>query len=100
MGRRGERTMNQVTGVNGTYSTQSVRDRLRVGERPTVDGAHRPPEDAVEISDVGAMMSRLKEVPEIREDLVARVRAEIDAGTYETPERLEQTVDRLMEEFV
>ncbi len=32
----------------------------------------------------------------VREDLVARVRAEIEAGVYETPERIDATVDRLV----
>jgi len=32
---------------------------------------------------------------EIRHDLVERVRAEIAAGTYDTPERWEQALDRL-----
>lgn len=37
--------------------------------------------------------------PLIREDLVNRVKMEILAGLYETPERLEGTIDRLMKEF-
>jgi anti-sigma28 factor (negative regulator of flagellin synthesis) len=35
----------------------------------------------------------------VREDLVARVKAEIEAGTYETEQRIERTVDRLCEEL-
>ena len=31
----------------------------------------------------------------IRADLVARVRAEIEAGTYDTPDKWEQALDRL-----
>ena len=37
--------------------------------------------------------------PLIREDLVNRVKMEILAGIYETPERIEGTIDRLMAEF-
>ncbi len=33
--------------------------------------------------------------PEIRADLVARVRGEIAGGTYDTPERWEAALDRL-----
>ncbi|MFP4106071.1 MAG: flagellar biosynthesis anti-sigma factor FlgM [Phycisphaerae bacterium] len=53
-------------------------------------------EDIVEISDVGRLMAKVDELPEVRTDLVNRVKAEIAAGTYETPERLEKTVDGLM----
>jgi anti-sigma28 factor (negative regulator of flagellin synthesis) len=33
--------------------------------------------------------------PDIRQDLVARVRQEIQAGTYDTPEKLRTALDRL-----
>jgi anti-sigma28 factor (negative regulator of flagellin synthesis) len=32
---------------------------------------------------------------DVRQDLVARVRQEIEAGTYDTPDKLEAAVDRL-----
>jgi hypothetical protein len=35
--------------------------------------------------------------PSIRYDLVARVRREIEAGTYETPEKLRAALSRLLE---
>ncbi len=92
--------MDHISGVNGTYSTQSIKGRVDLARRLAAGEGYRSPQDAVEISDVGAMMSRLAEVPEIRADLVARVRAEIEAGTYETAERLERTIDRLMEDLV
>jgi negative regulator of flagellin synthesis FlgM len=34
---------------------------------------------------------------DVRHDLVARVRQEIQAGTYDTPEKLEAALDRLAE---
>jgi hypothetical protein len=33
--------------------------------------------------------------PDVRQELVARVRREIQAGTYDTPEKLEAALDRL-----
>lgn len=35
----------------------------------------------------------------VRMYLIQRIRGEIATGTYETPERLDGTVERLMEEF-
>ena len=35
----------------------------------------------------------------IRWDLVSRVRREIQEGTFETPERIEATVDKLLDEL-
>ena len=37
--------------------------------------------------------------PDIRADLVRRVRREIAAGTYETPEKLDAALDRLLEDL-
>ena len=55
--------------------------------------------DVVEISDVARLAAKLHEIPPIRTELVERVKAELAAGTYETQERLEITVERLMEEL-
>lgn len=33
--------------------------------------------------------------PNVRQDLVARVRLEILAGTYDTPDKLDEAIDRL-----
>ncbi len=40
-----------------------------------------------------------QEGPPIRRDLVERVRREIAAGVYETPEKWEKALDRLFEEL-
>jgi anti-sigma28 factor (negative regulator of flagellin synthesis) len=53
----------------------------------------------VEISTVAKLAAQVHDVPEVRADLVARVKAEIEAGAYETQERIDLTVDRLMGEF-
>jgi hypothetical protein len=55
--------------------------------------------DVVEISDVARLAAKLHEIPPVRTELIERVKAELVAGTYETHERLEITVERLMEEL-
>ena len=55
--------------------------------------------DVVDISPASILAARIHDVPEVRADLVQRVRQEIEAGTYETEERIDVTVDRLMEEL-
>jgi hypothetical protein len=44
------------------------------------------------------LRSRKADADLFRADLVARVRAEIALGTYETPEKLELALTRLLEE--
>jgi hypothetical protein len=52
---------------------------------------------SIHISDVQPMPSPPRDtaVPRLRWDLVVRVRREIEAGTYETPEKWEIALDRL-----
>ncbi len=56
--------------------------------------------DVVEISEAAKLAVQVHNIPEIRTDLVARVKAKIEAGTYETEERLQITVEKLMEELL
>jgi len=44
-------------------------------------------------------MARVRALPEIREEKVAEVRAAIERGDYETPDKLEVVVDCLMQEL-
>ena len=45
------------------------------------------------------MVSRARDVPDIRHDLVNRIKSEIEAGTYETEEKLDIAVGRLLDEL-
>ncbi len=46
-----------------------------------------------------ALMKTLVGLPPIREELVSRVRAEINEGCYETPEKLDIAIERLIEDL-
>lgn len=57
-----------------------------------------------EISDAeaaaaGLLAEKLRQSGGVRPEVIRRVREQIAAGTFETPERIEATVDRLMEEL-
>lgn len=54
--------------------------------------------DRVEVSRMASLLNQLREMPEVREDLVARVRAQIAAGDYDTPERIEGAIDGMIGE--
>jgi len=63
--------------------------------------AHAPTRggDRVELSSAAQLLGKLRGLPEVRADLVARVRAQIDAGTYETDARIDAAVDALAEDL-
>jgi hypothetical protein len=53
----------------------------------------------LDISEAAQLISQAHDVPDIRADLVARVRSQIESGTYETAERYDVAVDRLLDEI-
>ncbi|MFN0131743.1 MAG: flagellar biosynthesis anti-sigma factor FlgM [Phycisphaerales bacterium] len=55
--------------------------------------------DSVEISDRARLMSRLRAMPDARQELVDRVRGELAMGTYETPDKLDATADGLIQDL-
>ena len=55
--------------------------------------------DTVEISELAALRSKYAQLPEIRQELVNRVRLEIASGKYETQEKLDQAIESLMEDL-
>ncbi len=57
------------------------------------------PLDDVEISAAGKMLDRLSQSPKVHAERLARIKAEIDAGRYETPEKLEAALMKLMDEL-
>lgn len=87
-----------VNGVNPPIPSQSVEPVTAV-VRDGGSAALPPAGDVVEISAVAKLAAQVHAVPDVRVDLVTRVKAEIEAGTYETQERIDVTVDRLMGEF-
>lgn len=86
--------------VEAAEHAQAHRDRAT----PPASRADNQPApargaDRVELSEMAKYLSMLKELPEVRQDLVERVRQEIETGEYETPERLEQAAEEVIREL-
>lgn len=79
--------ISQVYGVNGKMKTQATAKTTR--------------SDKVEISSFGKELQvakqAVKNAPDVREDLVAKYKKEIDNGTYDVSG--EDFADKLMEKF-
>lgn len=52
--------------------------------------------DRVELSEHSRLLDRLRSMPEYRADKVAEARAAIEAGSYESPARLQAAIEKLM----
>ena len=54
--------------------------------------------DEVEISPEAGLVSQVRDLPDIRADRVAEIRAQIDTGMYETDEKLDIAIGRFLDE--
>ena len=55
--------------------------------------------DEVDFSEAARLVEQAQQLPDIREDRVAAVRQQIEAGTYETGDKLSIALDRLLDEI-
>lgn len=56
-------------------------------------------EDQVELSNTAQLLSKLRGLPEVRQDLVDRVRASLADGTYETEDKTDAAIESLLEDI-
>lgn len=68
------------------------------GDRSTPGRVDRP-SDRVELSDRARLLSKLSQLPAVRQDLVDQVRRQIEAGEYDTPGRLDGALDGLADDL-
>lgn len=90
--------MIDVNGVNPAAVPQPVAS---VASAHGVHAGAAPVgQDVIQISTAAKLAAMVRDIPDVRTDLVARVKAEIQAGQYETPERIERAIDGLMADLL
>lgn len=57
------------------------------------------PQDELEISSAGRMLDEMTNDSEMRAERLAQIKAAIDDGTYETDEKLDAALSRLLDQF-
>ena len=90
--------MTNVSGINPTQGPLPIEPGLTPKTAgPAVSSS--PTSDTVEISQQARIAAKLASLPEVRTDLVAQVKAEIEAGTYDTQEKLDIAISRMLNEL-
>ncbi len=56
-------------------------------------------QDELQLSDAARMVDKLHQIPDLRQDRVNQLRAQIAAGTYATDEKLDIAIGRLLDEI-
>ena len=82
----------------GTADTSKIqrpaREAITAASAPHADSSGRTTP-----TELARWIEKARGLPEVRTDLVERVKAEIAAGTYETPEKIQIAAERLLEEI-
>jgi negative regulator of flagellin synthesis FlgM len=90
----------QIQGTAHIHAAQSINAPHRTAApQSTPASESMSPVDQLEISHEAELASRLQDIPGIRADRVATIRAQIEAGTYETDDKLDLAVSRLLDEI-
>jgi len=71
----------------------------RVTQQPVAAAATLRAADKVELSRSAQLLSKLAELPDVRMDVVNRVKGEIAKGGYESDAKIEAALDRLAEDL-
>ena len=90
----------EIHGAGGTQGPQPIYPRLAdftIDAGRTIQAG--APRDQVEISPLGRMLDGIARLPEIRHEKVEAIRREIAAGTYDTDEKFELALDRMMDDI-
>lgn len=103
-----ERTNRQVGSADmEVQGSGSVQRSTPIGPAKPVRSSVKPetsvpasPKDAVEISSAGQMLDKLSKSPEVRAERLAQIKAAIDAGQYDTEEKLEAALMNLLQSIV
>ncbi|HPY68504.1 MAG TPA: flagellar biosynthesis anti-sigma factor FlgM [Planctomycetota bacterium] len=90
--------MPYVHGPTPPSGAEGVSERL-VRPEPAAKTDPVQGQDRVEISEVARWKAKLAEIPAVRETLVAAIRAEIEAGSYETEDKIRIAAERLLAEL-
>jgi len=90
----------QIYGLSQVHGAQQVS--APHAARPTE--ASRPMgelhgADEVAISDTGELLAQIRDLPDMRADRVAELRSAIASGVYESSEKLDLAVERLLDEI-
>ncbi len=91
--------MSDISPVGRSAAAPASRPGRPNTAAPTASEAPARGGDKVEFSSTARLLSQLAKLPDIRQDLVDRVKAEIEKGTYETPEKINGAIDGLLEDL-
>jgi negative regulator of flagellin synthesis FlgM len=87
-----------ISQIHGPHGINAPHTPFR--NQPAKDASATPAAgDRLEISPAAEAAVQATETGAVRHDLVNRIRSEIAAGTYETPDKLDAALTRMLDEI-
>ncbi len=107
-GKESKEPMTTMATVNHISPGAPLRVEVPATPRPAArtptpaDAPHAPRRapDTVDLSEQARYLDALRTGADVRTDLVQRVRAEIEAGTYDTSDKLDAAVENLLDDLI
>lgn len=87
----------KIQGVNTVHAPQAISGPHRTAAPAATNSLSEA--DQLDISPSGDLASRALDTSEIRADRVAQIRSAIEAGNYDSDDKLSLALDRLMDEI-
>jgi anti-sigma28 factor (negative regulator of flagellin synthesis) len=92
--------MSQIGHIQPNVGLPPVPLTQTLQAKPSPQSVAEAEDYQVEFSEIAQYLSEIRDLPDVRTDKVAEVRAAIDRGDYETEEVINVTVDRLIEDLL
>jgi negative regulator of flagellin synthesis FlgM len=91
----------QIQGTSHVHGSQNISGPHFAGRTQGSQAATgtRQAADRVEISAAAQEALKATETGDVRQDLVNNIRSQIANGTYETPEKLDVAMERLLDQI-
>ncbi len=87
-----------VRGVRSASGMVPVRSNPGVQtNREVTGGKPVSPQDELELSAAGKMLDHISQNPDVRQERIARIKAEIQNGTYDTDAKLEAALSKMFD---
>lgn len=93
--------MSDISGISATGAGRVVGASSAPGRdtpAPQDSAPLRRGTDRVEVSALATYLSKLRQLPAVRQSLIDSVRAQIENGTYDTPEKIDAALDQMLRE--
>ena len=90
----------QIHGPTHVHGPQPVNAPHRTNaSQSTARPEHVSTVDQLDISTEAELISRIHDVPDIRSDRVQEIKAQLASGAYETGDKLDIAIERLLDEI-